>query len=81
MLAAILPGEFLSWTWWLWAISGVDCLLSFTLLWFYYQSKPAGQQITYTMAIVWATLVTLPGVFFAAGALWWVIDTVRSASL
>lgn len=81
MIAAILPGEFLSPTWWLWAACGVDCLLSFLILWFYYHSKPATHQISKSMAALWATLVTLPGLIFAAGALWWIIDTFRTASL
>lgn len=73
------PGEFLSLSWWLWVASGVACLGLFVGLWQYYRIrvKRGHARITRTMAVVWATVVTLPGLVFTAGALWAVLQMIR----
>lgn len=77
------PGQYLSISWWLWVASGLVCLGMFVALWFYY-SRPgrvnadgSPMRISRSMAVFWATLVTLPGLVFAAGALWGFIQVVR----
>ena len=83
MAMASFPGEYLSVSWWLWVASGLLCVTMFVALWWFYSRKschsPDAQaaRITRPMAVFWATLVTLPGLVFAAGALWALVQMVR----
>lgn len=71
------PGDVFSLPWLLWVASGVAFVLSFALIaWHYHRRKTRPST---AMAILWASLITLPGLLFAAGTLWWIIEwlTIR----
>lgn len=81
VLGSLIPGEFLSTVWWVWASSGLLCFSLFVLLWVYYWKTAKHQRISRKRAAIWATLITLLGLFFAAGVLWWLLEMIRAMTM